>query len=42
MAIIILGCALCVKEETVGQPGTLKKNIIKQEKDLKDIFISTL
>ena len=36
------GCALYIKKETVSQLGTLKKNIIKQEKDLRDISTSTL
>ena len=39
---VILGHASYVREETVGQLNTLKKNIIRQEKDLKDISISTL
>jgi hypothetical protein len=33
---------LYIKKETINQLGILKKNIIRQEKDLKDIFTSTL
>ena len=42
MAIITLGRTSYIKKETVGQLGILKKNIIKQEKDLRDISTSTL
>ena len=38
----MLKCALYIRKETISQLGTLKKNIIKQENDLKDISTSTL
>jgi len=42
MATRTLGYTLYVKKKTVSQLGILKKNIIKQEKDLRDISTSTL
>ena len=42
MIIITLRHTLCVKKKTVNQLDTLKKNIIKQKKDLRDISTSTL
>jgi len=39
--VITLGRALCVRKETVSQLSTLKKNVTKQEKDLKDVSTST-
>ena len=38
----MLGRALYIRKETISQLGTLKKNIIKQEKDSRDISTSTL
>ena len=38
----MLGRALYIKKETISQLGTLKNNIIKQEKNLRDISTSTL
>jgi hypothetical protein len=40
--LIILGRASCIKKETLSQLGILKKNIIRQKKDLRDIFTNTL
>jgi hypothetical protein len=38
----MLGHTSYVKKETINQLGTLKKNMIKQEKNLKDMSTSTL
>ena len=39
---ITLGYTLYIKKETVSQLSTLKKNVIKQEKVLRNMSTSTL
>jgi hypothetical protein len=38
----MLGRTSYIKKETISQLSILKKNIIRQKKDLKDISTSTL